>query len=196
MAARYAELHCRSNFTFLEGASHPEELAERGVELGYDALALADRDGIYGAVRFAKAARGTKLGTIVGVELTLEAPELRPTRRRDLTPEESARQPRIVLLAEDERGYANLASAISAAQLRGRKRDARLRTSDLDGKTQGLIALSGSQQGWTEEALQRGDFPAAKLADEQHIAELPKIRGSQRDSPWRIEPGAPFQTHA
>jgi error-prone DNA polymerase len=161
-AARYAELHCRSNFTFLEGSSHPEELVERAVELGLEAVALADRDGIYGAVRFAKQAKPTKLGAIVGVELTLDAPELRPKRRRELTPHESAHQPRIVLLAEDERGYANLARAVSAAQLRGRKRDARLQPADLDGKTEGLIALSAAQRGWPEEALQRGDLGTAR----------------------------------
>jgi len=162
MAARYAELHCRSNFTFLQGASHPEELVERAAELGFEALALTDRDGVYGAVRFAKAAKPTQLGAIVGVELTLDVPELRPKRRRDLTPEESARQPRIVLLAEDERGYANLASAISAAQLRGKNRDARLRLTDLDGKAAGLIALSGARHGWCEEALLRGDVATAR----------------------------------
>jgi error-prone DNA polymerase len=161
-APRYAELHCRSNFTFLEGASHPEELVERGVELGLQALALADRDGVYGMVRFAKHAKPTTLGAIVGVELTLEIPELRPARRRDLTAAESARQPRLVLLAADADGYANLARAISAAQLRGKKRDARLRLSDLDGKTAGLVALSGSHAGWPEEALLRGDTATAR----------------------------------
>ncbi|GAC1303845.1 MAG: error-prone DNA polymerase [Vulcanimicrobiaceae bacterium] len=161
MAARYAELHCRSNFSFLTGASHPEELVARAAELGLDALALTDRDGLYGAVRFAKAAKTTTVGALVGVELTLEVPELRPGRRRDLTPAESARQPRIVLLAEDRRGYANLASAISAAQLRGKKRDARLRLADLDGKAAGLVALSGARDGWCEEALLRGDVATA-----------------------------------
>jgi error-prone DNA polymerase len=160
--ARYAELHCRSNFSFLTGASHPEELAARGAELGLAAMALTDRDGVYGAVRFAKAAKPTTLGAITGVELTLDAPELRPKRRRDLTPEESARQPRIVLLAEDARGYANLASAISAAQLRGKKRDARLRLADLEGKCEGLVALSASHHGWAEEALERGDTSSAR----------------------------------
>ena len=159
---RYAELHCRSNFSFLEGASHPEELVEHGASLGLAALALTDRDGVYGAVRFAKMAKPTKLGAIVGVELTLDAPELRPKRRRTLTPGESAALPRIVLLAEDEAGYAHLASAISAAQLRGKKRDARLQLSDLNGKTTGLIALSCSAHGYAEEALLRGDTNVAR----------------------------------
>ena len=157
----YAELRCRSNFSFLEGASHPEELAARGIALGYAALALTDRDGLYGAVRFAKAAKNTKLAAIVGVELTLDAPELRP-KRQSLTPAESARLPRIVLLAENETGYANLAHAISTAQLRGKKRDARLRLGDLDGKTAGLVALSASAQGYAEEALLRGDAVTAR----------------------------------
>ncbi len=161
-APRYAELHCRSNFSFLAGASHPEELVERGLELGLASLALADRDGLYGAVRFAKRAKGSALGAIVGVELTLDIPELRPARRRALTSEESERLPRIVLLAEDETGYANLAAAISAAQLRGRKRDARLHLDDLDGKTAGLVALSCSAHGYAEEALARGDVATAR----------------------------------
>ncbi len=160
-AGRYAELHARSNFTFLEGGSHPEELVERAVALGLAALALTDRDGLYGAVRFAKAAKPTPLGAICGVELTMEFSELRP-KRRDLTARELARFPRLVLLAEDERGYANLAHAISAAQLRGRKRDARLRLEDLSGRTAGLIALSGAAHGYAEEALLRGDAATAR----------------------------------
>jgi error-prone DNA polymerase len=160
--AQYAELHCRSNFSFFAGASHPEELVRRGAELGLAALALTDRDGVYGAVRFSKAAKSARLAGIVGVELTLDAPELRPKRRRDLTAQESERLPRLVLLAADAAGYANLARAISAAQLRGKKRDARLQLSDLAGGTAGLVALSGSRHGWSEEALQRGDTAAAR----------------------------------
>jgi len=167
LAPRYAELHARSNFTFLEGGSHPEELVEHANELGLAALALTDRDGLYSAVRFAKAAKPLTLPAIVGVELTLEVPPARdrfgrPKRRGRPTPTESALRPRLVLLAQDERGYANLASAISAAQLRGGKCDARLRLTDLEGKTAGLIALSGSHHGWPEEALLRGEFATAR----------------------------------
>jgi len=148
-AARYAELHCRSNFSFLGGASHPEEYVARAGDLGLEALALTDRDGVYGAVRFSKAAKAAGVHAIVGAELTLD-------------PGKSAARVHLVLLVEDERGYANLASAISAAQLRGKKRDARLRLSDLSGKTDGLVALSGSHSGWIEEALLRGDLATAR----------------------------------
>ena len=158
----YAELHCWSNFTFLEGGSHPEELVERGSALGLRALALTDRDGLYGAVRFAKHAQPGKLGAILGAELTLELDGAEVPRKTARPAHEMpTRSPRIVLLAEDEHGYANLAEAISTAQLRGRKRDARLRLRDLAGKTQGLLALSGGPNGLPERALQAGDEDAA-----------------------------------
>lgn len=68
----YAELHCRSNFSFLSGAAHPEQLVECAVELGLSALALTDRNGFYGVVRFAEAARTLEMPTIFGVELWCE----------------------------------------------------------------------------------------------------------------------------
>jgi error-prone DNA polymerase len=163
--APYAELHCWSNFSFLEGASHPEELVEQGAHLGLAAVALTDRDGFYGQVRFAKAARNLTLGTIVGAELTLEIeppPKMRG-REKSARPshEVPTQSPRLVLLAADRAGYANLAALISTAQLRGRKRDARLRLEDLDGQTAGLIALSGWRNGLPERALLAGDEAAA-----------------------------------
>ena len=69
----YAELHCHSNFSFLDGASHPEELAEEAARLGLAALAITDHDGFYGIVRFAEAARALALPTVFGTELTLGA---------------------------------------------------------------------------------------------------------------------------
>src|SRR5687768_11227809 len=69
----YIELHAASAFSFLDGASLPEALIERAVELGYPALALLDRDGVYGAPRFHLAARRAGIKAIVGAELTLSA---------------------------------------------------------------------------------------------------------------------------
>ena len=66
---RYAELHCHSNFSFLDGASHPEELVDEAVRLGLAALAVTDHDGFYGIVRFAQAARPVGLPTVFGAEL-------------------------------------------------------------------------------------------------------------------------------
>ncbi len=139
----YAELHAWSNFSFLQGGSHPEELVERAAELGLAALALTDRDGLYGAVRFSTYARKRGLAAIVGSELTFE---------------DGAR---IVLLVEDERGYANLCRLISTAQMRGSKGDSRLRVEDLEAGVAGLVALSGGPLGRVERALVHGGREAA-----------------------------------
>src|SRR5512145_284135 len=81
----YVELRCRSAFSFLEGASNPEDLAARAAELGHEALALADRGGVYGIPRFHQAARAAGLRAIVGASL---GP--------------------LLLLVEERRGYRNL----------------------------------------------------------------------------------------
>ena len=103
MGPGFAELHCRSNFSFLMGASHPEELAVTAAGLGLDALALTDRNGLYGIVRFAGAAREVALPTVFGVEL-------------DCGPFGE-----VVLLARHGRGYAAMSRAISEGQLAGSK---------------------------------------------------------------------------
>jgi error-prone DNA polymerase len=167
----YAELHAWSNFTFLEGASHPEELAEAAAAAGLAGMALTDRDGLYGAVRFAKAARERKLPAICGVELTLDEPDpegrtpptepIRASRPARPSHEVPTRTPRIVLLAENERGYANISELISLAQLRGRKRDARAQLADFASRTEGVIALSGGTNGLVEKALRARDHAAA-----------------------------------
>ena len=70
-ALRYAELHCHSTYSFLDGASQPEELVLRAVELGLEALALTDHDNLCGALVFAQAARELGVRPITGAELTL-----------------------------------------------------------------------------------------------------------------------------
>src|SRR5437667_9396653 len=74
MASRYIELHTASAFSFLQGASLPEALVDRAADLGYPALALLDRDGVYGAPRFHKAALSAGIKPIIGAELTLASP--------------------------------------------------------------------------------------------------------------------------
>src|SRR5712691_11858875 len=70
-AVRYAELHCRTNFSFLEGASHPDELVAQAAELGYAALAITDRNSLAGVVRAHIAARQLGLKLIIGAEIEL-----------------------------------------------------------------------------------------------------------------------------
>jgi error-prone DNA polymerase len=113
-AVPYAELHCHSNFSFLDGASHPEELVEEAARLGLEALALTDHDGFYGVVRFAEAARAIGLPTVFGAELSLGLP----------TPQNGVADPaghHLIVLARDPEGYARLARAISTAQRAGEK---------------------------------------------------------------------------
>lgn len=111
-AVSYAELHCHSNFSFLDGASHPEELVEQACRLGLDALALTDHDGMYGVVRFAEAARAVGLATVFGAELTIGLSR----------PQVGIADPEgdhLVVLARDPIGYTRLCRAVSVAHLRG-----------------------------------------------------------------------------
>ena len=79
----YVELHCHSAYSFLDGASRPEELAARAAELGYETLALTDHDGIYGSLEFAHAARFFGVRAITGAEVTLRGRRARDAARRD-----------------------------------------------------------------------------------------------------------------
>ena len=99
----YAELHCRSNFSFLTGASHPEHLVEVAGSLGLDALAMTDRNGVYGIVRFAEAARAIGLPTVFGVEI------------------DCGSFGEIVLLSRGASGYGPMVRAVSEGQLAGKK---------------------------------------------------------------------------
>src|SRR6516225_6934936 len=101
MASPYVELRARSAFSFLEGATAPEELAESAARLGYDAIALGDRDGVYGAPRFHQAARQTGLRALVGAELTLDNTHFGGEQRTKVEP------PRMYVLAPDRERYTN-----------------------------------------------------------------------------------------
>jgi error-prone DNA polymerase len=108
----YAELHAHSNFSFLDGASDPEDLIEEAVRLGLDALALTDHDGFYGAARFAEAAREYQLPTVYGAELSLQ---LTAAQTGVPDPEGS----HLLVLADGVEGYRRLAGAMTEAHLRG-----------------------------------------------------------------------------
>jgi error-prone DNA polymerase len=153
----YAELHCHSYFSLLDGASSPEALVERAVALGYSALALTDHNGLYGAVRFWKAAKEWGLKAIIGAEvsLTLDRPD-----RILLGPFPSGSEKgegHLTLLAESQRGYANLCRLLSAAQLAGQKGQPRLTLESLAEHASGLVCLSGCSQGEIPTALRAGD---------------------------------------
>ncbi len=151
----YAELHCHSNFSFGDGASHPEELVEEAARLGLEALAVTDHDGFYGVVRFAEAARAVGLPTVFGAELTLDGPVLAPMGEPDPPGEH------LVLLARSPAGYASLAGAISTAQLAGQKGAPRIGLGPLAELESGMWAvLTGCRKGPLAVALER-EGPAA-----------------------------------
>lgn len=108
----YAELHAHSSYSFLDGASSPEELVEQAERLGLHALAVTDHDGFYGSVRFAEAAEPRRLQTVFGAELSLELPA--PQKGR---PDPVGRH--LLVLARGKEGYHRLAGALTRAQLRG-----------------------------------------------------------------------------
>jgi error-prone DNA polymerase len=122
--AEYIELHAHSAYSFLDGASLPEELAVRAAELGYPALALTDHDGVYGSLEFAYAARAVDVRAITGSEVTL-------TDGSHLT-----------LLVETLRGYANLCRLLTAAHARERLNPG-LEPDLLAELNEGLVCLSG-----------------------------------------------------
>ncbi|HVV38606.1 MAG TPA: error-prone DNA polymerase [Acidimicrobiales bacterium] len=118
----YAELHCHSNFSFLDGASPPEELAEEAARLGLEALAVTDHDGFYGVVRFAEAARALGLPTIFGAELSLRPPgveRLEPRAGSDKVAAADPHADHLLIVARNPQGYASLARAIGEAHLAG-----------------------------------------------------------------------------
>jgi error-prone DNA polymerase len=127
----YIELHTSSAFSFLDGASLPETLIEHAAELGYPALALLDRDGVYGAPRFYRAAKAAGLKAIVGAELTMGG--LDAGRAAWTLP----------VLVSSVEGYRNLCRMITRAKLRAPKGASSLGLQDLDGHSAGLIALVG-----------------------------------------------------
>src|SRR3954463_2188626 len=129
----YIELHAASAFSFLQGASLPEALVDRAAELGYPALALLDRDGVYGAPRFHKAAKAAGIQPIIGAELTLAISDFRLQTSDFLLP----------VLCETADGYRNLCQLVTRMKLRAPKGEGALTLEELDGCTTGLVALAG-----------------------------------------------------
>jgi error-prone DNA polymerase len=158
----YAELHCHSNFSFLDGASHAEELAEEAARLGLEALALTDHDGMYGVVRFAEAAAAVGLPTVFGAELSLG---LRTPQNGEADPEGD----HLLILARSPEGYARLCRVIGDAQLAGgEKGRPRYSMSALCQAAGGhWLVLTGCRKGRVPRALvEEGPTAAARaLAD-------------------------------
>ncbi|HEY8677523.1 MAG TPA: error-prone DNA polymerase [Candidatus Dormibacteraeota bacterium] len=143
MTDPYVELHCHSNYSFLEGASHPEELVARARELEMPALAITDRNGLYGAVKFFGAAQRAGIQPIIGTVLTIDDGTTPPKDRVDY----DRWGERLLLLAEDRVGYTNLCRLISKAQMPNAKGMARLPLTELEPLSGHLVALLADPRG-------------------------------------------------
>jgi error-prone DNA polymerase len=145
----YVELHARSAFSFLEGASSPEELAKICAERGMPAMALLDRDGVYGAPRFHMAAKKLSIRAHIGAEVT------------------SAAGWRYPLLVESREGYRNLCRLITRMKLRARKGEGCALPEEIAEMSGGLICLTGGEEGPLAHALKHGGTEAAIECVEQ-----------------------------
>jgi error-prone DNA polymerase len=152
----YVELHSRSAFSFLRGASAPEQLAEAAASSGMPAMALCDRDGVYGAPRFFAAAKENSLRAIIGSELTMEDGSVLP------------------VLVETRTGYQNLCRLLTRAHLRAAKGESKVRWDELPEFSSGLVALTGDDEGPLARALQRD----AHSETEARLAQLKNIFGA------------------
>src|SRR5713226_7392132 len=121
----YIELHAWSAFSFLRGASFPEQLAEVAGELEMPAIALLDRNGVYGAQRFSVAAREQNIRPIIGAELSMENGAVLP------------------VLVENRTGYRNLCELLTQAHLRSEKGKCAVRWNELPQFSEGLVVLFG-----------------------------------------------------
>src|SRR5438876_736019 len=142
----WVDLHVHSNYSFLDGASDVDDLADAAVEQGLDALALTDTNGLYGTVRFANAANERGLRPIFGAELQLQ----------DMG--------HIVLIARDRQGWTSLCRTISAAQLAGKKTKPKATFDLLAENAAGLFALTGCAHGAVPRAVRAGDLDTAREA--------------------------------
>src|SRR5689334_22457632 len=147
MFPSYAELHCLTNFSFLRGASHPEELAERAAQLRYSALAITDECSVAGVVRAHGAAKQLGLKIIVGAQFAFSLrTELKRTSRSrpspfTLPPSSNAAHLRCVLLATDRKGYGNLCALITRGRRQAKKGEYRLTLHDIENGVAGCLAL-------------------------------------------------------
>ncbi|HEY0473373.1 MAG TPA: PHP domain-containing protein, partial [Kribbella sp.] len=186
----YAELHCHSYYSFLDGASSPEHLVEESIRLGLHALALTDHDGFYGVVRMAEAAEEYEdLRTVFGAELSLE---LTKPQNGMADPEGS----HLLVLAERQQGYHRLAGAITEAQLRGQEKGRPVY--DLEelaaiGEDSWLI-LTGCRKGLVRRALELGGQADGPAAAARELDRLTALFGKERVVVELIDHGLPMDT--
>ena len=172
----YAELHAHSAFSFLDGASQPEELVAQAVELGLSALALTDHDGLYGVVRFAQAARRVGLPTVFGAELRL--PDSAGQRQNPTGVPDPAGT-HLLVLARGPQGYHRLSAAIAQAHLAtGQKGAADYTLEELaSAADDNWLILTGCRKGAVRQALSAQPGQAGRAAARTELDRLTALFG-------------------
>ncbi|HEX4120734.1 MAG TPA: error-prone DNA polymerase [Verrucomicrobiae bacterium] len=149
----YIELHARSAFSFLRGASSPEEMAAVAASLGIEAMGLCDRDGVYGAPRFFNATRQNAIRPIIGAEVSMEDGSVLP------------------VLVENRAGYQNLCRLLSRAHLRAPKGQSKVRWSEWPEFAEGLVALTGDEEGPLVRAIRAARVNIRGAQKPSHVIE-------------------------
>jgi error-prone DNA polymerase len=171
MTEPYVELHARSAFSFLEGASLPEHLAERAAAIDLPGIALLDRDGLYGAPRLHMTAKKVGMRALIGAEISvpeLGARLLPPAWQPHAVPGAAVRLP---VLCQSRTGYRNLCQLISGYKLRQKtKGDGEARLEEIEAHTAGLICLTGDEEGPLAAALARGGMEEGRRILERIVA--------------------------
>jgi error-prone DNA polymerase len=193
MTSRYVELHAASAFSFLEGGSSPEAMAKRAFELEMPAMALLDRNGFYGSARFHKIASENGVRAHVGSEVAVATLGQRLTPPKSLPHQHLAEPVRLPLLCETREGYQNLCQLITRYKMREKtKQEGAAKASELEEHSQGLICLTGGDEGPLAAALMRGGEEAGREVVEKLVrifgprnvyVELQRHR--EREEEWR-----------
>ncbi|MEO6911145.1 MAG: PHP domain-containing protein, partial [Edaphobacter sp.] len=168
MTERYVELHAASAFSFLDGASLPEQLIERAIELEMPAMALLDRNGVYGSARFHTSAKRNGIHAHVGAEIAVSSFGSRLAPPAWVPHQHKPEPPRLPLLCESREGYQNLCQLITQFKMRETtKKEGAATFKDLEQYASGLVCLTGGDEGPLAAALTQGGEEAGREIVEQ-----------------------------
>jgi error-prone DNA polymerase len=193
MTEPYVELHAASVFSFLEGASQPEMLIEHAAKQGMPAIALLDRNGIYGSARFHTSARRNGIRAHLGAEIAVSSFGSRLLPPAWLPHQHIAEPPRLSLLCESRKGYQNLCQLVTCFKMRETtKQEGAATFADLQHYATGLVCLTGGDEGPLAAALTRGGEEAGREAVEhmvrlfgQRNVYVELQRHHEREEEWR-----------
>jgi error-prone DNA polymerase len=193
MTDRYVELHAASAFSFLEGASQPETLIARAAELQIPAMALLDRNGVYGVARFHTSARRNSIRAHIGAEIAVQELGLRLTPPRWLPHQHAPEPARLPLLCESREGYQNLCRLVTRFKMREPgKCEGSATLGDIREHARGLVCLTGGEEGPLASALTSGGEEAGRRTVTQLVdifgcnnVYIELQRHYEREQEWR-----------